>query len=171
MRWRAISPRSSESKSARRKLVTRRSRGEWTWRVRWRLRRTSSLMAFAAMFLVSADDALDERMPHHVAAGKLDDGNAAHIPQRMMGLDQPGMFVRRKVDLGFITRYDRFRAVDESGEEHEHLFGGGVLRLIQDDERVVQRASAHVGERRDFDGATLHVFLDFLSREHVVERV
>src|SRR5262245_25507679 len=118
----ASSQHSNESKSARRKAVTRRSRGELTWRVRWRLRRTSSVMAFAAMFLVGADDALDERMTDHVAAGKLDDGDAVHIPQRVMGLDETGMFVRRQVDLRFIPRDDRFRAVAKPGEEHEHLF-------------------------------------------------
>ena len=30
-----------------------------------------------------------------------------------------------------------------------------VLRLVEDDEGVVQRAAAHVGERRDLDGALL----------------
>src|SRR5437899_3105854 len=170
-RWMASSQRSSESKSVRRTPVMRRSKGELTERVRWRLHRTSSVMAFAAMFLISADDALDERMTDHVAAGKLDDGNAVHISQSVMGLDQPGMFMRRQVDLRLITRHDGFRTVAQAGKEHEHLFDCGVLRFVQDDKRVVQRASAHIGEGRDLDGASLHVFLDLLSREHVVERV
>src|SRR5437867_111138 len=167
----ASSQRSSKSRSLRRTHVTRRSKEELTARVRWRLRRTSSIMALAAMFLISADDALDERMTDHVTAGKLDDGNAVHVPEGVMGLDHPGMFVRWKVDLRFIARHDRFRTVAEAGEEHEHLFGGRVLRFVQDDERVVQRASAHVGQGRHFDGAALHVLLDFLSREHIMECV
>src|SRR5216117_3614641 len=128
----ARSQRSSESKSVRRTLVMRRSKGELTRRVRWRLRRTSSVMALAAMFLVSADDALDQRMTDHVAAGELDDGHTVHVRQRVMGLDQPGMFVRRKVDLRLITRHDGFRAVAKARQEHEHLFRSGVLRFIQD---------------------------------------
>src|SRR5438552_17895040 len=136
-RWMASSKRSSESKSVRRTPAMRRSKGELTERVRWRLRRTSSVMAFAAMFLISADDALDERMTDHVAAGKLDDGNAVHIPEGVMGLDHPGMFVRGKVDLRFIARHDRLRTVAEAGEGPENLFGGRVFRFVQDDESVV----------------------------------
>ena len=49
---------------------------------------------------------------------------------------------------------------------------GRVLRLVEDDERVVQRAAAHVGERRDLDRALLASALrDLLGLEHVVERV
>src|SRR5438876_9425555 len=104
----ASSQRSSKSRSVRRTHVTRRSKEELTARVRWRFRRTSSVMALAAMFLVSADDALDQRMTDNVAAGELDDGHTVHIRQRVMGLDQPGMFVRWKVDLRFITRHHGF---------------------------------------------------------------
>ena len=43
----------------------------------------------------------------------------------------------------------------EAGEEHLHLLAGGVLRLVEDDEGVVQRAAAHEGERRDLDRAPL----------------
>ena len=35
--------------------------------------------------------------------------------------------------------------------------GDGVLRLVEDDEAVIERAAAHEGERRDLDGAALHV--------------
>ena len=63
----------------------------------------------------------------------------------------------------------RLRA--EAGEEHEHLLGGGVLRLVEDDKGAVQRAPAHVGERSDLDDAALHVALHFLGLEHVVQRV
>ena len=59
----------------------------------------------------------------------------------------------------------------EPGEEHLHLLGRGVLRLVEDDERVVQRAAAHERERRHLDGAALHQPAHDLGLEHVVERV
>ena len=47
----------------------------------------------------------------------------------------------------------------------------GVLRLVEDDEGVVQRAAAHVGQRRDLHGAVLQEFLELRGRDHVVQRV
>src|SRR5213075_3263454 len=46
-----------------------------------------------------------------------------------------------------------------------------VLRLVEDDERVVERAPAHEGKRRDLDHALLHVSGQPVRIEHVVERV
>ena len=46
-----------------------------------------------------------------------------------------------------------------------------VLRLIEDDEGIVQRAAAHVGERSDLDGAFLGQRRDLLRLQHVVEGI
>ena len=59
----------------------------------------------------------------------------------------------------------------EPGEEHLHLLGRGVLRLVEDDERVVERAAAHVRQRRDLDGAGGEQLGDRLGVDHVVQRV
>ena len=58
-----------------------------------------------------------------------------------------------QVDLGDVAGDDHLRAEAEPGEEHLHLLGRGVLRLVEDDERVVEGAAAHVRQRRDLDGA------------------
>ena len=58
-----------------------------------------------------------------------------------------------QVDLGDVAGDDDLGAEAEPGEEHLHLLGRGVLRLVQDDERVVERAAAHVRQRRDLDRA------------------
>ena len=63
------------------------------------------------------------------------------------------------------------RAEPEPGEEHLHLLGRRVLRLVEHDERVVQRAAAHVGERRDLDGAGREQLRHELGVHHLVERV
>ncbi len=46
-----------------------------------------------------------------------------------------------------------------------------VLRLVEDDERVVQRAAPHVGERRHLDGALLEEPPRRLRPDHVVHGV
>src|SRR3546814_3524275 len=59
----------------------------------------------------------------------------------------------------------------EAGEEHLHLFARGVLRFIQDDEAVSQRAPAHEGDRRDLDLARCQPPLDLFGWHAVVKRV
>src|SRR4026207_266215 len=56
----------------------------------------------------------------------------------------------------FICSGGGLRAEARPLEEHLHLLGGRVLRLVEDDERVVQGAAAHERERRDLDNAALH---------------
>jgi len=77
----------------------------------------------------------------------------------------------RKVDLGGVTRDDTFGFGSEAGEEHEHLFGGGVLTLVQDDKGAVQCASTHVSEGGDFENTFVHELLNFLNIKHVVEGI
>ena len=72
---------------------------------------------------------------------------------------------------GDVAGDDRLGAEAEARQEHLHLLGGRVLRLVEDDERVVERPPAHERDRRDLDGAALDVARDPLGVEHVVERV
>ena len=60
-----------------------------------------------------------------------------------------------QVDLGDVAGDDGLGAEADAGEEHLHLLGRRVLRLVEDDEAVVQRAAAHERERRHLDGAPL----------------
>ena len=59
----------------------------------------------------------------------------------------------------------------QAGEKHQHLLRGRVLRLVKDDEGVVQRPPPHVGQRRNLDGAPLGVLLNLFPWKHVVEGV
>ena len=45
------------------------------------------------MLFVGGDDALHQRMAHHVASGEFHNGDAFDVPQRAMRFDQAGMFV------------------------------------------------------------------------------
>ncbi len=76
-----------------------------------------------------------------------------------------------QVDLGDVAGDDHLRAEAEPGEEHLHLLGRRVLRLVEHDERVVERATAHVRERRDLDRAGGEQLRHELGVHHLVERV
>ena len=84
---------------------------------------------------------------------------------------RPGRLLARKVDLGHVAGDDDLRAEPEPRQEHLHLLGRRVLRLVEDDERVVQRPAAHERERRDLDRPAVHVRVQPIGVHHVVERV
>ena len=56
-----------------------------------------------------------------------------------------------QVDLGQVAGDDRLGADADARQEHLHLLRRRVLRLVEDDEGVVERAPAHEGQRRDLD--------------------
>ena len=87
------------------------------------------------------------------------------------GFDQAGFAMLGKVDLGGISGNDALGVGSEPGKEHEHLFGGGVLAFVENDEGAGEGAAAHVSERGDFEDALIHHLLDLLHIEHVVQGV
>ena len=79
---------------------------------------------------------------------KRGDGDALHAPQHRSASIRPlSVPLGRSIWLTspVTTAVRRSRC----GEEHLHLLGRGVLRLVEDDEGVVERAPAHEGQRRD----------------------
>ena len=74
-----------------------------------------------------------------------------------------------KVDLSDIAGHDDLRAESQTRQEHLHLFGGGVLRLVENDEGVVERTTAHVREWSDLDDARLHQLGYRFVVHHVVQ--
>ena len=84
--------------------------------------------------------------------------------------DQPALAVGH-VDLGDVAGDDDARAEADAGQEHLHLLGRRVLRLVEDDEAVVERAAAHERQRGDLDGLALEQPLRALRLDHVVQGV
>ena len=60
------------------------------------------------------------------------------IPGRMR-LEPAG-----EIGLRQVARHDGLRIVPQPREKHLHLLECRVLRLVEDDERIVERASAHI---------------------------
>ena len=110
-------------------------------------------------------------MPHHILCTEMGERDAAHFFQNLFGLHEPAFLMFRQIDLGNIAGYDSFRAETDTGQEHFHLFRSSILRLIEYYKRLVQCASAHKGERRDFDRTALELLAGFVKTHQVVKRV
>eukprot|EP01022_Parablepharisma_sp_SALTPOND_P035640 TRINITY_DN959_c0_g7_i1.p1 TRINITY_DN959_c0_g7~~TRINITY_DN959_c0_g7_i1.p1 ORF type:complete len:661 (+),score=231.75 TRINITY_DN959_c0_g7_i1:1723-3705(+) len=121
--------------------------------------------------VIGVDDARHQRVADHVGAGEAREGDATHIVQHRDGIDQAALLSVVQVDLGDVAGDDGLAAEADAGEEHLHLFRRGVLRLVEDDEGVVQRASAHVGQRRDLDGLLFEELLGAVEAQQVVQGV
>ena len=79
--------------------------------------------------------------------------------------------MRRQVCLRDVAGHDGARAEADARQEHLDLLDRGVLRLVEDDEGLVQRAAAHEGERRDLDHVPLDQARDAVEADHLVQRV
>ncbi len=124
-----------------------------------------------AVLLIGVDDGADKFVPNDILVTEINKSDPGHTLERLERFEQARAFVRRKIDLSAVAGHDALRARPDPGQEHEHLLAGGVLRFIEDDEGVAQRAPAHVGERRDLDRLARDVALQLLGLEHVVQRV
>src|SRR5687767_2321233 len=74
-----------------------------------------------ALAVVGIDDLGDQRMPHHVGAGEVRDGNTAHAPQHALGVDQPAQLLLGQIDLAHVACYHRLGAEADAREKHLHL--------------------------------------------------
>ena len=119
---------------------------------------------------VGVDDATDQRVAHHVFAREAGEEDVVDLVEHL-GDEPQAAGAGRQVDLGDVAGDDHARAEAEPGEEHLHLLGRRVLRLVEHDERVVERAAAHVGERGDLDRAGRQQLGHELGIHHLVERV
>ena len=114
--------------------------------------------------VVGADDAAHERVAHHVASVKRDTADALDaVAGCAIASTRPDFWPGGRSIWRRVAGDDHARALAEAGQEHLHLHRRGVLRLVEDDEGVGQRAAAHEGERRDLDHAGLQAALDLVA--------
>src|SRR5680860_895589 len=135
----------------------------------WR-RRLPGRPAFGVL-AIGGDDPLHQLVADDVLAAEADEGDVLDLAEDVADDDQAGALVGRQVDLGDVAGDHHARVEAEPGEEHLHLLGAGVLRLVEDHEGVVEGAAAHEGERRHLDHTALEVAVDPVGVEHVVEGV
>ena len=123
------------------------------------------------VLLVGGNDLLHECVAHNVRPGQTADGDVVDAVEDAQRLLETGRLVRRQVDLRHVAGDDDVRAEADARQEHLHLLAGGILRLVEDDEAVVERAPAHIRQRRDLDVAALEILGIGVRAEHLKERI
>src|SRR3954447_9092831 len=88
--------------------------------------------------LVGVDDVAHEPVPDDVRTGEGGEVHVLDVAQDLAHDPQAALRPAGQVDLGDVTGDDDPRPESQPGEEHLHLFGGGVLRLVEDHERIVE---------------------------------
>src|SRR5438270_603611 len=110
------------------------------------------------------------RLMADVAIVEVDHRDALDVAEDLSCQDEPALLAG-KVDLCDVAGDDGLRAEAETREEHLHLRGRRVLRLVEDDEGLVQRAATHVRQRRDLDLAAFLRAREALRGHELVKRV
>src|SRR5208282_4150882 len=123
------------------------------------------------VLVVGANDSLHQVMTHHVAFVEVYERQSVDALQDFDRFDQTAAARGGQVDLRDVAGDHRLGTKSQAGDEHLHLLRGRVLRLVQDDERIVQRAPAHESDGRNLDDVFFQITLDALRVEHVEERV
>ena len=110
-------------------------------------------------------------MSDDILIAELGKGDAGHLFQHRHGMSQAALRAFGEINLAGVARHDRGGSETDPGQEHFHLLAGGVLRFVQNDERVVKGAAAHKGEGRHFNGVPLDVLVHRLETQHFIKCV
>ena len=76
-------------------------------------------------------------MADDILLTEVNDTDPGDTVEHILGLNQAGIALVRKIDLRHIPGDDGFRAESDSGQEHFHLLRSRVLSLVQDNETVI----------------------------------
>ena len=116
-------------------------------------------------------DGLHQRVSHHIGGLENREGNATNSVQDITRVDESADLALLQVHLRDIYGDHRLGAKSDARQKHFHLLRRGVLRLVEDDERVVQSAPAHEGKRCHFNLAALEHTVHFVETQQIVECV
>ena len=87
--------------------------------------------------LVSSHDSLDKVMTHDIHLVEMDEADSVNTTQDFEHLNQATLLSGRQVDLRNVAGDHHFRIETDTSQNHLHLLGRRVLRLVYDDEAVV----------------------------------
>src|SRR6266481_5568826 len=123
------------------------------------------------MLLIRPDNLLHQVVPHHVLLAELHRADSRNSPANFHGLDQPALLPARQVNLRDVPGNHGLRIESQPRQKHLHLLAGGVLRFVQNHERIIQRPPAHKRQRRNLDDSLFQEPLQFVRVQHVIKRV
>ena len=100
--------------------------------------------------------------------GKAD---AVDLAQHLQHMPQARFLVARQVNLGDVAGDYGLGPKADAGQEHLDLLDRGVLRLVENDEGVVERAPPHERQRGDLDDVALDQLGHPFEPQHFIECV
>src|SRR5712671_4185742 len=91
-------------------------------------------------------------------------------------VEPPGDFGKtgkavKQIALVWVARYHHRRVPAQPRQQHLDLAISTVLRLVDDDEGVVQRPPTHISDRRDLDRSFDHQLFDASTAQPFVQRI
>ena len=110
-------------------------------------------------------------MPDNVGFVEIDDGDLIQIAEAMNGIDQAAAHLPRQVHLRDVSRHDDFRTVAHARQKHLHLRNRCILAFVQDNDRLIKGAAAHISQGNDFNNVVFHVAFNLVRHHHVIEGV
>ena len=116
------------------------------------------LAVLGVELVVGLDNTLHELVAYDVLLVELHAADAFDIFQYPHRLDEARGGGGRQVDLCDVARDDHLRVHAQAGQEHLDLVRRRVLRLVEDNDGVVECPSAHEGERGDSGAIWITLF-------------
>lgn len=110
-------------------------------------------------------------MPDDIGFVEVEESDARDILEGRGGFGQAAVFIAGEVDLGKVAGDGAFGVRAQAGQEHEHLFGRGILGFVENDKRASESSSAHISEGSDFDNPFIDIALGFLEVHEIAEGI
>src|ERR1051326_4221226 len=167
----AAARRSQRSTVVAARMTASRESGAWRPVIVTSPGRSSGPPSAVLILGIRSNDLPHQAVPDHVAVAEVAERDPVDARENPLDLEEARVLPAGQIDLGLVAGHHDLAVHTETGEEHLHLEPGGVLGLVEDDERVGQGPAPHVGQRGDLDGPLLEGLLDPLLRHHVLEPV
>ena len=111
-------------------------------------------------------NALHKIVPDDIFFAECYGGDAFDLSDNFQRFHKSRPAAGRQINLRDITGDHSFAVESQASQKHFHLFGGGVLRFVENHERIIQRAATHKREGRNFDNSLLQKTFEFIGVEH-----
>ena len=110
-------------------------------------------------------------MADYIAAGQIAETNIVNFLEYMNRRIQSGRSSGRQILLRLVARHDHLGTKADTCQEHLHLCRGRILRLIENDERIIQGTTTHVRKRRHLNQALLRIVQVTFCPHNLIQRI
>src|SRR5262249_40523416 len=110
-------------------------------------------------------------MPHNIALVKIRESETLDVLEHINCFQQATSASVGQIDLRNVPRDHCLGVKSQARHKHFHLLGSSVLRLVQNDKRIIQSTAAHESDGRDLNDIFFQITVHSLRIKHVVESI